>query len=164
MLFQRPFHPSKEKKSIYIRWGKHWTEMFLDLSLVVSQKQCVSEKMTIIDKKKVQSNRFHCNAKRSFILVCISWTSSVFCAVVVSSHVPCLTALPKDSSHPQAALTSTWYCQCWLVLFVCVNSYPLTIPLFFLTKPPHQFCRQTLLFFVNVFFSLFVFPDRKSVV
>lgn len=31
MLFERPFHPSL-KWCIFISWGKHWTENFMDLS------------------------------------------------------------------------------------------------------------------------------------
>lgn len=106
--FKKHFHPSKKEKSICISWGKHWTEM-LGLSLAVLQINVPLQTVRIPEFPRVH---------HTFLYAClqISDTFGVF-AGVVSPHVPCLTAMPEDTSQPQAALTSTWYCQCWPCFF-----------------------------------------------
>lgn len=79
MLFQRPFHPSKKN----ISWGKHWTEMFMDVSLIVSQNNVREGDYYRLK----ETMKFHCNIVRSF-LICMFLDILSICAVVVPSHMP----------------------------------------------------------------------------
>lgn len=120
MLFQKHFHPSKKKKSICISWGKHWTEM-LGLSLAVLQNNVPLQTVRIHEIPREH---------HTFLHACLQ-ISDIFgiCAVAVSPRVPCLTAMPEDTSQPQAALTSTWYCQRWLYFFFPSSlNYPSPLP------------------------------------
>lgn len=150
MLFQKHFHPSKKENCICISWGKHWTEM-LGLSLAVLQNNVPLQTVRIHETPRVH---------HTFLFACLQ-ISDVFgvCAAVVSPHVPCLTAMPEDTSQPQAALTSTWYCQRWLypppLLELSLPPFTNHTTTLFVFNALHQFCRQTLLSFVNIFSFLF---------
>lgn len=144
--------PAKKKKKKSISWGKHWTEMFIDLSLAVLQNYVQVRSWPLQTKRTHGIPLVH----HTFLYARLQ-ILDIFsiCAVVVSPHVPCLTAKPEDTSQPQAALTSTWYCQRWLYFLLWIIP-PVYQPYHYFFKPLHQFCRQTLLSFVNIFSFIFL--------